>query len=78
MARLGGDEFVVLCPDLPDRAQANALAESGSAHHAERPVRPEGGVASSNASIGITFADDSTVSGAELMRARPTWDVPGR
>ena len=27
VARLGGDEFVILCPDLPDRAQAIALAE---------------------------------------------------
>ncbi|HRD12874.1 MAG TPA: EAL domain-containing protein [Mycobacterium sp.] len=67
VARLGGDEFVVLCPDLPDRAQANALAERVRTT-LSAPYAIDGKEAFVDASIGITFADDSTVSGAELMR----------
>jgi diguanylate cyclase (GGDEF)-like protein len=67
VARLGGDEFVVLCPDLPDRAQANALAERVRTA-LSAPYSIDGKEAVDAASIGITFADDSTVSGAELMR----------
>ena len=67
LARLGGDEFVVLCPDLPDRAQANALAERVRTT-LSAPYSIDGKEAFVDASIGITFADDSTVSGAELMR----------
>lgn len=67
VARLGGDEFVVLCPDLPDRAQANALAERVRTA-LSAPYSIDGKEAFVDASIGITFADDSTVSGAELMR----------
>ena len=67
VARLGGDEFVVLCPELPDRAQATALAERVRAA-LRAPYRIDGKEAFVDASIGITFADESTVSGAELMR----------
>ncbi|MCB0940307.1 MAG: EAL domain-containing protein [Mycobacterium sp.] len=67
VARLGGDEFVVLCPDLPDRAQANALAERVRTT-LSAPYFIDGKEAFVDASIGITFADESTVSGAELMR----------
>ena len=66
-ARLGGDEFVVLCPELPDRAQAIALAERIRAT-LSAPYTIDGKEAFVDASIGITFADESTVSGAELMR----------
>lgn len=67
VARLGGDEFVILCPDLPDRAQAIALAERAR-NALSAPYAIEGKEAFVGASIGITFADESTVSGAELMR----------
>lgn len=67
VARLGGDEFVILCPDLLDREQAIALAERVSTV-LSAPYAIEGKEAFVGASIGITFADDSTVSGAELMR----------
>ena len=67
VARLGGDEFVVLCPELPDRAQANALAERVRTS-LSAPYSIDGREAFVDASIGITFADESTVSGAELMR----------
>ncbi|MCX2929303.1 EAL domain-containing protein [Mycobacterium sp. CVI_P3] len=67
VARLGGDEFVVLCPELPDRAQAIALAERiRTTLSASYTI--DGQEAFVDASIGITFADESTVSGAELMR----------
>ncbi|SBS78461.1 Diguanylate cyclase/phosphodiesterase [uncultured Mycobacterium sp.] len=67
VARLGGDEFVVLCPEMPDREQAIALAERmrGSL---STPYAIDGKEAFVGASIGIAFADESTVSGAELMR----------
>ncbi|MBJ7339233.1 EAL domain-containing protein [Mycolicibacterium sp.] len=67
VARLGGDEFVVLCPELPDRAQAIALAER-MRDALSAPYAIDGKEAFVGASIGITFADESTVSGAELMR----------
>ncbi|EHB55076.1 diguanylate cyclase/phosphodiesterase [Mycolicibacterium rhodesiae JS60] len=67
VARLGGDEFVVLCPELPDRAQAIALAERIRAT-LSAPYTIDGKEAFVDVSIGITFADESTVSGAELMR----------
>jgi diguanylate cyclase (GGDEF)-like protein len=67
VARLGGDEFVVLCPELPDRAQAVALAERIRTT-LSAPYTIDGKEAFVDASIGITFADESTVSGAELMR----------
>ena len=67
VARLGGDEFVVLCPELPDRAQAIALAERIRTT-LSAPYTIDGKEAFVDASIGITFADESTVSGAELMR----------
>lgn len=67
VARLGGDEFVVLCPNLPDRARASALAERIRAA-LSAPYTIDGKEAFVDASIGITFADESTVSGAELMR----------
>ena len=67
VARLGGDEFVVLCPSLPDRAQAIALAERIRAT-LSAPYTVDGKEAFVDVSIGITFADESTVSGAELMR----------
>ncbi|MCV7174243.1 putative bifunctional diguanylate cyclase/phosphodiesterase [Mycolicibacterium sphagni] len=67
VARLGGDEFVVLCPELPDRAQAITLAERIRTT-LSAPYTIDGKEAFVDASIGITFADESTVSGAELMR----------
>ncbi|GAY18658.1 bifunctional diguanylate cyclase/phosphodiesterase [Mycobacterium sp. shizuoka-1] len=67
VARLGGDEFVVLCPELPDRAHAVRLAERIRATLGA-PYTIDGKEAFVDASIGITFADESTVSGAELMR----------
>ncbi|WP_445167814.1 putative bifunctional diguanylate cyclase/phosphodiesterase [Mycolicibacterium sp. Dal123E01] len=67
VARMGGDEFVVLCPELPDRAQAVALAERIRVT-LSAPYTIDGKEAFVDASIGITFADESTVSGAELMR----------
>ena len=67
VARLGGDEFVVLCPELPERAQAIALAERIRST-LSAPYTIDGKEAFVDASIGITFADESTVSGAELMR----------
>jgi len=67
VARLGGDEFVVLCPDLPDRAQALELAERVRTS-LSAPYTIEGKEAFVGTSIGISFADESTESGAELMR----------
>ncbi len=67
VARLGGDEFVILCPGLPDRAQAIALAERVRAS-LSAPYTIEGKEAFVGTSIGIAFADESTASGAELMR----------
>ena len=67
VARLGGDEFVVLCPELPDRGQAIALAERIRTT-LSAPYTIDGKEAFVDVSIGITFADESTVSGAELMR----------
>lgn len=67
VARLGGDEFVVLCPALPDRAQAIALAERIRAA-LSAPYTIDGKEAFVDVCIGITFADESTVSGHELMR----------
>ncbi|BBY84829.1 putative bifunctional diguanylate cyclase/phosphodiesterase [Mycolicibacterium tokaiense] len=67
VARMGGDEFVVLCSELPDRAQAIAMAERVRSALSE-PYEIDGKEAFVGASIGITFADESTVSGAELMR----------
>ena len=67
VARLGGDEFVVLCPSLPDRAKAIALAERIRAT-LSAPYTVDRKEAFVDVSIGITFADESTMSGAELMR----------
>jgi len=67
VARLGGDEFVVLCPSLSDRGKAIALAERIRTT-LSAPYAVDGKEAFVDASIGITFADESTVSGAELMR----------
>ena len=67
VARLGGDEFVVLCPSLTDRDKAIALAERIRAT-LSAPYTVDGKEAFVDVSIGITFADESTVSGAELMR----------
>ncbi len=67
VARLGGDEFVVLCPSLPDRAKAVALAERIRAT-LSAPYTVDGKEAFVDVSIGITFADESTASGADLMR----------
>ncbi len=67
VARLGGDEFVILDPDLPDRARAVALAERVRTA-LSAPYTIDGKEAFVGVSIGITFADESTVSGAELMR----------
>lgn len=67
VARLGGDEFVVLCPALPDRAHAVALAER-IRDALSAPYTVDAKEAFVGASIGIAFADDSTISGAELMR----------
>lgn len=67
VARLGGDEFVILDPDLPDRTRAIALAERVRAA-LSAPYTIDGKEAFVGVSIGITFADESTVSGAELMR----------
>jgi len=67
VARLGGDEFVVLCPQLPDRDQAISLADRVRTA-LSAPYTIDGKEAFVDASIGITFADESTVSGAELMR----------
>lgn len=68
VARLGGDEFVVLCPGLPDRAQALALAERVR-NSLSAPYALAGKEAFVGTSIGIAFAEESTASGAELMRA---------
>ena len=67
VARLGGDEFVVLCPQLPDRDQAISLADRVRTA-LSAPYSIDGKEAFVDASIGITFADESTVSGAELIR----------
>lgn len=67
VARLGGDEFVVLCPDMPDRQQAIALAERVRCA-LSAPYAIDGKEAFVGVSIGIAFADESTVSGPELMR----------
>jgi len=67
VARLGGDEFVVLCPALSDRDQAIALAERVRVT-LSAPYSVDAKEAFVGASIGIAFADASTVSGAELMR----------
>ncbi len=67
VARLGGDEFVVLCPQLPDREQAIGLAERVRCELSQ-PYQIDGKEAFVGASIGITFADESTLSGADLMR----------
>ncbi|KDE99876.1 hypothetical protein Y900_013250 [Mycolicibacterium aromaticivorans JS19b1 = JCM 16368] len=67
VARLGGDEFVVLCPELPDRTQALALANRIRTALSV-PYTIDGKEAFVDVSIGITFADESTVSGHELMR----------
>ena len=67
MARLGGDEFVVLCPQLPDRGQAISLAERVRTA-LSAPYTIDGKEAFVDASIGITFADESAVSGPEVMR----------
>ena len=67
VARLGSDEFVVLCPSLPDRAKAIALAERIRAT-LSAPYTVDRKEAFVDVSIGITFADESTMSGAELMR----------
>lgn len=67
VARLGGDEFVVLCSELPDREQAIALAERIRTA-LSAPYTIDAKEAFVDASIGIAFADESTVSGAELMR----------
>lgn len=67
VARLGGDEFVVLCPVVADREQAITLAERIRSALA-KPYAIDGKEAFVGASIGIAFADESTVSGADLMR----------
>ncbi len=67
VARLDGDEFVILCPNLPDRAQAIALAERVRTS-LSTPYTIDGKEAFVGTSIGISFADESTTSGAELMR----------
>ena len=67
VARLGGDEFVILSPDIPDRAQAMALAERIRTS-LSAPYSIDGKEAFVGASIGIAFADELTVSGPELMR----------
>ncbi len=67
VARLGGDEFVVLCPEMAERRQAIALAERIRTS-LSAPYSIEGKEAFVGASIGIAFADELTVSGAELMR----------
>ena len=75
VARLGGDEFVVLCPDLPDRAQANALAErvrtTLSAPTPSTARRPSSTPASASRSPTIPRCP------APNSCARPTWPCTG-
>jgi len=67
VARLGGDEFVVLCPSMETKKEATSLAERVRAA-LSAPYVIEGKEVFVDVSIGITFADDSTTSGADLMR----------
>ena len=58
---------MVLCPELRDRQEAIALAERVRTT-LSAPYTIDAKEAFVDASIGIAFADESTVSGAELMR----------
>lgn len=67
LARLSGDEFVVLCEDLSDRDEGDAIAARINALLAEPFVLPDATLAIS-ASIGIAFADRRTTRPEQLLR----------
>lgn len=70
VARLGGDEFAVLCPDVPDREAAEAIALRVLSA-LEEPVTIGGADYAPGGSIGIALsAPDSTVD--SLLREADT------
>lgn len=57
VARYGGDEFAVLCEDLADAGEADAIAER---------VRAAGGEASPDVSVGVAVAQDPNTQPAAI------------
>ncbi len=67
LARLGGDEFAILCPDLATRAEAEVIARAIVAAFSQG-VDLDGVTGHIGASVGIAYALDEDVQGAELLR----------
>lgn len=67
LGRFGGDEFMIVCSRVPNEAAAAAAAERFMAKLKE-PIRIDGGEIFVTASIGIAFADDTSVTAESLVR----------
>ncbi len=68
VARVGGDEFAVLLDDLPDRAEAGALAARVVDGVAKVAVQLKGGTASVGISVGVAVTRSGAgVSADELL-----------
>lgn len=68
VARLGGDEFAVLLDDITNRKEALAVAEA-IVSAMDEPVMINGQKFSIGASVGVAFAPDNGLTGAEVLRA---------
>ncbi|GAC1611465.1 MAG: sensor domain-containing diguanylate cyclase [Mycobacteriales bacterium] len=67
LGRLGGDEFVVLCEELHDIAEAEAIAERVLAA-LRRPWQLDGVVLSVGASVGVAVTTTATTRAVDLIR----------
>jgi diguanylate cyclase (GGDEF)-like protein len=67
LARLSGDEFVVLCEDLDDASQADAMAVRFD-RELSRPFDLSGLTVDVTASIGIALSDDGANAAEDLLR----------
>ncbi len=84
VARTGGDEFVVVCDDLDDLAQAQAIADRVTQAVEGSPVRVDGTDLGVAISIGIALADavldtpDRLLHAADVAMYRAKEDGRGR
>jgi len=67
VARLGGDEFALLLEGQRDTGEAIAVAER-ILEHLAAPFDIDGQPVYTSASIGIAYAGDASITGAELIR----------
>ncbi len=67
VARVGGDEFVVICSDLADPSEVEAIAQRVS-QSLNVPQRVRGREVFLSASVGVVFTDNAARTGSELLQ----------